>query len=251
MRHDKRNILITRPLTGQQIEYARILGLRPIMAPALEFQFPAYWDDVLKVINNHPKSEWVFTSRNGVKALEALLEAGLQVRPETKLFAVGTRTRKALETLGLEAKSPGVQDAKHLAQLISSEGKIESVIHFHGNLSRNELTDSLAAGGIEVVEVEVYETIINEVHLPEEPVDAILFYSPSAVEGFKRGAGFEGELPALFAIGPTTASALKAETARPVEVADEPATETLLQHVSRYLFRKQDTPSDRVERSGG
>src|SRR5699024_11806726 len=82
MRQNKRNILVTRTLSAQQIEYAKILGLEPIIEPALEFTFPEYWDQVLKAINEYPKSDWVFTSANGVKALEELMEAGLQVRPE-------------------------------------------------------------------------------------------------------------------------------------------------------------------------
>ncbi|WP_372638474.1 uroporphyrinogen-III synthase, partial [Fodinibius sp.] len=72
MRQNKQNILVTRPLSAQQLEYARILGLEPIVEPALEFNFPDYWDGVLKVINNHLKSDWVFTSANGVKALGEL-----------------------------------------------------------------------------------------------------------------------------------------------------------------------------------
>lgn len=241
MRHDKHNILVTRPLSGRQIEYARVLGLNPIIKPALEFEFPEYWDDVLKVINEHPKSEWVFTSSNGVKALEQLMRSGLQVRPNTKLFAVGSKTRDALQELGLDAKIPARENAEGLAELIGNEGKVDSVLYFHGNLSRNELANGLEDEGIEVIELEVYKTIINEVYLPEEPISAVLFYSPSAVEGFKKGTGFEDaeNLPVLFAIGPTTGEALQQASGQPVEIAEKPSTETLLQNVSDHLFSKQ------------
>lgn len=241
MRHDKHNILVTRPLSGRQIEYARVLGLNPIIEPALEFEFPEYWDDVLRVINEHPKAEWVFTSTNGVKALEQLVKSGLQVKPETQVFAVGSKTREALQELGLDAKIPNVHNAQHLAELISEEGKVESVIYFHGNLSRDDLADGLTKEGIEVVELEVYKTIINEVYIPEEPISAVLFYSPSAVEGFSKGTGFRAteDLPVLFAIGPTTGEALKQALGKPVEIADEPSTETLLRNVSNYLFNKK------------
>lgn len=241
MRHDKRNIVVTRPFTGQQIEYARILGLEPVIHPALNFEFPDYWDQVLRVINENPKSDWVFTSTNGVKALRKMMEAGLQVRPETQLFAVGSKTRDALQELGLNAKIPRLQDSKHLADLIIEEGKINSVIYFHGNLSRDELPNRLKAKGIDVISVEVYKTIINPVYLPEEPISAVLFYSPSAVEGFKQGEGFNGELPALFAVGPTTAEALREETDQEVEVAERPDTGVLLRTVSDYIFNSEGT----------
>lgn len=243
MRQNKQNILVTRPLSAQQLEYARILGLEPIIEPALEFNFPDYWDGVLKVINENLKSDWVFTSANGVKALEELMKAGLQVRPEVQLFAVGAKTQEALQDLGLDAKIPRTQDGKHLAELIIEEGKIDSVIYFHGNLSRDEMTSELADDGIEVIELEVYKTIINAVEMPNKPVSGILFYSPSAVEGFARGTGFDEELPPLFAIGPTTAKALKEHTNQQIEMAKQPDTEVLLRTTADFLFNKQESES--------
>ncbi|SMO70148.1 uroporphyrinogen-III synthase [Fodinibius sediminis] len=248
MRQAKRNILVTRPLSAQQLEYARILGLEPIIEPALEFHFPHYWDEVLRVINEHPKSDWVFTSANGVKALKELMNSGLQVRPETQLFAVGAKTREALQDLGLDAKIPRKENGKHLAELIIKEGKINSVIYFHGNLSRDEMTDRLGEEGIEVIELEVYETVINPVEVPGRPIAGILFYSPSAVEGFARGAGFEDDLPPLFAIGPTTAKALKEHTDQQVEIAGRPDTEVLLRLTADYLFNQSEDHITREDR---
>ncbi len=227
-------------MSAQQFEYARILGLEPIIEPALQFNFPDYWDSVLKVINENLKSDWVFTSANGVKALEELMNAGLQVRPEVQLFAVGSKTRDALQELGLDAKIPRTQDGKHLAELIIQEGKSNSVIYFHGNLSRDEMTDRLQDDGIEVIELEVYETIINPVEMPNKSVSGILFYSPSAVEGFAQGTGFDGELPPLFAIGPTTAKALKEHSDQHVEIAKQPDTEVLLRTTADYIFNKEN-----------
>lgn len=244
MRRDKQRILVTRELSGQQHEYARILGLEPVVESALEFEFPRYWDGVLRVINENPKSDWVFTSVNGVKALEELMANGLQVRPEVKIFAVGSKTREALEGLGLEAMVPGTQDAEHLAEFIAEKGKIDSVIYFHGNLSREELATGLRNHDIEVMEVEVYRTIIRPVSLPESPVEAILFFSPSAVEGFKRGQGFEDDLPPLFAIGPTTGDALRGETGQEVHLSPRPDTKELLKAVAKHLFSEQQIERD-------
>lgn len=228
-------------MSAQQFEYARILGLEPIIEPALHFNFPEYWDSVLKVINENLKSDWIFTSANGVKALEELMNAGLQVRPEVQIFAVGSKTRDALQDLGLDAKIPRTQDGKHLAELIIQEGKINSVIYFHGNLSRDEITDRLQDDGIEIIELEVYETIINPVEMPNKSVGGILFYSPSAVEGFAQGTGFEEELPPLFAIGPTTAGALNEHTDQHVEIAKQPDTEVLLRTTADYIFNKSES----------
>ena len=115
------------------------------------------------------------------------------------------------------------------------------MIYFHGNISRDEMTNILTQNNIEVTEVEVYKTNISPVEMPAEPVEAILFYSPSAVEGFKQGQGFDEELPALFAIGPTTAGALENETNQPVHVAGRPDTKVILQAVSDHLFNKTES----------
>jgi uroporphyrinogen-III synthase len=174
-----------------------------------------------------------------VKALAELMSAGLQVSPEVKLFAVGAKTREALRDLGLDAKIPLTQDGKHLAELIIEEGKINSVIYFHGNLSRDEMASLLRQEGIEVIELEVYKTVINPVDMPNKPISGILFYSPSAVEGFARGTGFDEELPPLFAIGPTTAGALKEHTDQHIEIAKQPDTEVLLRTTADYIFNKE------------
>src|SRR5699024_6605808 len=105
------------------------------------------------------------------------------VRPETQLFAVGAKTREALRELGLDAKIPGIQDGEHLGELITREEKTHSVIHFHGNLSREDMSSRLIQAGIEVIRLEVYETIIKPVSMPDKPVSAALFCSPSAVRG--------------------------------------------------------------------
>ncbi len=240
MRHDRLNIFVTRLLTDQQREYARVLGLEAITAPALEFQFPDCWDKALTAIDEHPGADWVFTSANGVKALAQMINSGLRVHPETRLFAVGAKTRAALRELGLDAIIPSIQYGKHLGELIVNEGKTTSIIYFRGNLSRDEMTSILVQGNIEVIELEVYKTIIQPVSLPAEvPVHAVLFYSPSAVRGFKKGHGFDRKLPALFAIGHTTADALRQETDQNITVANEPDTELLLRTVADYLFNNK------------
>lgn len=228
------NILVTRSLSTQQIAYTRQLGLEPIIEPAIEIKFPQYGNKIAQVIEHNPESAWVFTSANGVSALKKRLQAGLDVSPHASIYAVGSKTREAVQSLGFEAQVPATQDGKHLAELISAEGE-SAVLYFQGNLSRDEMTAILRNHGVQVTEQEVYQTHIQPVEMPDEPVRGILFYSPSAVEGFKRGNGFKQELPTLFAIGPTTAAALREETNQQVEVARIPDTKVMLQMVSRYL----------------
>lgn len=239
MSQKKHHILITRPLSDQQRSYAQSLGLNPIEKPALTFEFDFNHDQVLKTIGENLQARWVFTSQNGVKALEKLMNKRLKVSTNKQIFAVGSKTQQALQNLGLNAKIPKQHDGYHMAELIIDKN-IDSVIHFHGNLSRKDMRDKLVDNRIEVAELEVYQTIIHPIKLPSEPVEAVLFYSPSAVKGFKQGQGFDEPLPQLFAIGPTTAKALQNETNQPVQAADQPNTKTLLRAVSTWLHQKKE-----------
>lgn len=231
----KSTVLVTRNLSGEQIALARNLGLELIVEPALDFEFPPYWDKVLAVVNEHRKAGWVFTSRNGVHALEEMKKRGLQVMKDRQVYAVGKKTKDELAKLGIEAKAPITQDGSHLADLIVNDGEVDSVVYFRGNLSRREMGDKLENAGITVYEVEVYRTVKQKLNLPEKVIDAAVFYSPSAVDAFADSGGFDRELPFLFAIGPTTAQHLRTFTDQGVEVADEPNTETLLRNIADEL----------------
>lgn len=169
------------------------------------------------------------------------MQKGLQVQPKKRIFAVGAKTQESLQKIGLDAKIPFTQDGKHLAKMIANEEKINTVLYFHGNLSRDEMTNILLQNNIEVIEQEVYQTNIHPVTMPNKPLSGILFYSPSAVYGFKQGTGFEAELPPLFAIGPTTVGALKEQSDQHIQFASRPDTKVLLQTVSDYIFKPKET----------
>jgi len=231
----KSTVLVTRKLGGEQIALARNLGLELIIEPALDFEFPPYWDKVLAVVNEHRKAGWVFTSRNAVHALEEMMQRGLQVMKDRQVYAVGQKTKAELEKLGIKAQSPLIQDGSHLADLIVNDKEVESVVYFRGNLSRREMSDKLEKAAVTVYEVEVYRTVKQKLNLPEKVIDAAVFYSPSAVDAFADSGGFERDLPYLFAIGPTTAQHLRTFTDQGVEVADEPNTEVLLRNIADEL----------------
>ncbi len=233
----QKRVLITKELEGQQISYARMLGLDPIIEPALEFEFPEYWDYVLKEINEHPMAGWVITSRNAVRALEKLMDAGLGVLDDQIIYAVGPKTKKALEDLGLTAEIPLNANAESLAKYIVERDEVKSAIYFAGNRSREVLGDELEKNEIDVSRVEVYKTHLRDIDPPDKTIDGILFYSPSGVQAYEDSVGF-GEMNEeirLFAIGPTTADRLRESVDREVHIAERPGTEPLLRKVADVL----------------
>jgi len=235
-------ILVTRPLSSEQIEYAGSLGLVPVIAPALRVEFPADPDRLLKKLDKTPDVPWVFTSKNGVEGFRRIQQSKFRIRNIPKTYAVGDKTAGALKELGISAHVPDEQHASGLAKVIIKKEEIipagndkPKIIHWCGNRSRPELKEELAAAGIDLIPLEVYATYLNELKLPEKPIDAILFYSPSAVEAFRHSGGFKTVLPELFAIGKTTAEALSMEADRHVHIPSVPSTERMLELVAGVL----------------
>jgi len=232
-------VLITRPLNDAQSKFAEKLGLRLIIREAITIRFPDVKDTVAKTVSAHPNSPWIFTSQNAVEAVTRVLNSDIQLPQPPEVFAVGDKTKEILQKLGIQAKVPGEnQHAEGLSRLILTESHSDTFIYFCGNRTLRTIQKELKEQERTVIETEVYETVLLPVELPGEPVEAILFYSPSAVEAFAKSAGFSGKLPHLFAIGPTTARALQKRTRQHIFVSPKPDTDVFLRYVSRVVKNK-------------
>ncbi len=259
-----RTILVTRPLSDDQINLARSLELEPVVVPALRIGFPPADTSRLKKLEDRENTVWAFTSRNGVEGWIRVKEFVTLPAPQ-QVYAVGEKTAEFLNDSGvINVRVPERQDAVGLAGLIARdyevdeagslqndatrqeegdnpEGKKEesarkpSVIHWCGNLSRPELKQHLEVSGIGYIGMEVYRTELETMELPDRKFDAILFYSPSAVEAFRQSGGFKKQLPPLFAIGETTGEALSLESGGDVHIPAVPSTEELLKLAARVL----------------
>jgi len=140
---------------------------------------------------------WVFTSRSAVEAVKS-------IPLSKKIYAIGKQTAEGLSNTILPQKST----ATDLAKLII-ENNEKKVIFICGNKRREDLPEYLKSFNVEVKEVHVYQTINLNKTLNLHSVDGLAFMSPSAVYSLSENNGFNG-LP-CFAIGPTTAQALKNE----------------------------------------
>lgn len=150
------------------------------------------------------------------------------------VYCIQGATREAVEQHFSNARIAGTAaDSKALATLILQNSKITSVVFFCGNIRRNELPDMLRSRNVEVEEILVYETLETPAQLTET-YDGLLFFSPSSVSSFFSG----NTLPAqtvCFAIGHTTAAALREATQNKVVVSTEPSVDALLQTVILYF----------------
>lgn len=203
--------------------------------------------DVMSFIDTHPRQdietqqeiEWVstehaivvFTSMNAVDAVTDMLDGYI---PEWRIYCMGHATQQQVASYFGEHAIAGTADsAAHLAEEIIENEEPDEVIFFCGNRRRDELPSRLRKEKIEVTEIEVYETIL----LPrkvEKAYDGVLFFSPSAVESFFT----DNNLPAaavVFAIGETTAQAVKQYCSNKIIIAQQPGKDALLAQVTDYF----------------
>src|SRR6056297_201610 len=238
---NRHKILITRELTDEQLQFADDLGLDVTVEPAIRFEFRKKWSSVVNSIEGAESPIFAFTSQNGVNALEKLMEQGYTPPVNVVFYAVGEKTASALQELGYTAIVPELSYGEQLGEKIAADLKQSglmdaTVFHFCGNRRREELRQTLEKSDIDIKDLVVYKTIIKQMNINGNDAEAVLFYSPSAVEAFRKSGGFrDGNLPELFAIGHTTAQELSIESGRNVHVSPNTITEDFLAFTSRVL----------------
>ena len=175
----------------------------------------------------------VFTSMNGVNAVAAYINGQV---PDWNIFCIGNTTRQlAARYFGEQSIHTVGNNASDLADKMITNKSVKQVVFFCGDQRREELPGKLRQNGIPVQEVIVYHTI-NTPYRIEKAYDGILFFSPSAVQSFFHA---NAVLPStfLFAIGQTTAEAIKTFTDNTIIESERPGKEELVKKMFQF-FKK-------------
>ncbi|HVK97489.1 MAG TPA: uroporphyrinogen-III synthase [Flavisolibacter sp.] len=211
----KHKVLSTKKLKSSLVELAREKGFEIIEKEFIQVKGLETERQVLD-----ENAVVVFTSANAVQ--HAPIEEF-----KGKIFCISGATKKAVE-----ARFPNstiictADDAAALADKIIDE-EVEEVIFFCGNKRRDVLLDNLQQAGIKVKEMVVYETAETPEKLDDD-FDAVLFFSPSAVNSFFKVNQLK-EAAVYFAIGDTTADAIKGFTTNNVLVSEAPTQEAVIE----------------------
>lgn len=172
---------------------------------------------------SHQNITAVFTSMNAVEAVEKFITQ----KTNWKIFCIGNTTKKLVKKIFGEQNISGTADnAIELAGKIINDSSIKDIIFFCGDQRREELPDRLKKNKINVKELIVYKTTATSKDIKIE-YDGILFFSPSAVKSFLLKNSISN-CTQVFAIGSTTADAVKAFTMQPVIIAEKPGKENLV-----------------------
>lgn len=231
MQHNNIPILCTRPLSRELIREAKRKGFQIDIMPFIRTE-PLDSDDLQTRIQSFSLQTItvVFTSLNAVEVVIRHLNGR---KPLWRIFCLGNTTRKTLiEYFGKETISGFANNASALADMIIKTGNVRTAIFFCGDQRRDELPSKLTEKQIAVEEIVVYKTttLSNKIDLEYR---GILFFSPSAVSGFFSN----NTIPAntvLFAIGETTADAIRKYSSNNIIVADVAGKEELVNKMIDY-----------------
>ncbi len=235
-----KRILVTREAEKAR-ETARLIAARgavPVVFPTIEIVAPEDVGPLEEAFGRLSGFDWVVvSSRTGVAVLADTarrLGAGLA---GPRFAAVGQATAAELRQAGTgDVLVPRRQDADGLlAAMLEAGAGASHVLVLRAEKGRETLVDGLAAAGARVEAVVAYRTVTRDCDgleirslLQGPPIDAALFLSPSAFDGFLAIAGVDPArrflAPArLVAIGSTTAAAMRRAGFEPAHVPDEPS----------------------------
>ncbi|UCZ52127.1 uroporphyrinogen-III synthase [Bacillus shivajii] len=154
-------------------------------------------EHVNKAFRYFAQYDWIiFTSVNSIRyTMKALEEQSVDkhLLQNKKIAVVGKKTEQFLKKEGLDATVvPHTYDAEHLAEaLIKEVNEGEKLLFPRGNLARNVIVYELQQANVDVDELIIYETSINEAvqdqlnqFLKSGLADIVIFTSPSTVRAF-------------------------------------------------------------------
>lgn len=171
----------------------------------------------------------VFTSANAVKAIAAAQGK----KPDWMIYCIGNATKNELLTVVNDTAIKGAaSNAAALAETMIQD-RVQEVIFFCGDKRLDILPALLRENGCTVREVIVYKTEETPVAVTKV-YDGILFFSPSAVSGF-FSINKVGPEVVLFAIGDTTAKAIKERANNKVIVCGNVSKEQVVSEAIQFF----------------
>lgn len=177
----------------------------------------------------------IFSSENAVKWLKWALEKfGFTFPQEIRAVSVGEKTMQAAREHLRVVPVLSEKNSSLLLEAIGNAFSTETVFSFFcGNRRVEILPAGLKAKGFSVNEYIVYETALTPHKIVKE-YDAVLFFSPSAVDSFFKVNTWRREMMAV-SIGHSTSAALCGYGVEKILVADEPNETSMLKKLHDYL----------------
>ena len=221
-------------------------GATPVVLPLVAFGPPEDAAPLDAALRRLSKFDWMLlTSQNAVRAVAERCETlGISLDAAAgslRVAAVGPVTAKAAEQAGMKVRHvAAAQQGVALAEELGGRLRGCSVFLPRSDRANPALPETLARLGARVTEVVAYRTLAASPVEDERrravgrgDADAILFFSPSAVQQMKELVGAKRmralqERMVFAAIGPVTAAALREAGVAGVVVAPDASVAGIL-----------------------
>lgn len=220
----KVNILCTVPIPQTLIDTVAAKGIDMDIVSLINIQRTGSNElrDGIEILSGK-EQHVIFTSANAVTIVKDYMHPGPS---KWKVYCIGNATKQAIEkNIGVSNVAGTANNASELADVIIND-KVKDIVFFCGDIRRDELPAKLKKANIALHELVVYKTIQNEERI-SKVYDGILFFSPSAVSSFFS----RNDIPpgtALFAIGKTTAEAIRTYTSNTLVVGKQQSKEAMI-----------------------
>ncbi len=248
-----KKIMVTRDPTqaGSLIDKLASLGSTVLPFPTIKIMPPDDWTACDQAIEDLSSFDWIiFSSANGVKYFMKRLEKKHKSGITCLIAVVGKKTAVRLKKFNLKADLiPDKYNARGLLKAFERiDLKGQKVLIPTSNIGKNTLKKGLAEKGAEVIQVVCYQTLpftdqalkLKD-QLENQHLDCITFFSPSAFNTFISlgGETFKnnkaGQQPALAAIGPATASAIRKKGLEVNILPEQSVEESMIKAIIDYF----------------
>ena len=250
-----KRIVITRaaPQSEALAKVLAGLGAMPLVLPLVEFGEPEDFRPLDAAIAQLDQFDWIiFTSGQAVRAVVARskdLGASLNpARSKLQIAAVGPVSAEAVRQSGLPVEYVArTHSGVGLANELGERLRDRSVLLPRSDRANPDLPASLKTHRAEVTEVVAYRTLqpgeVNRQKLSsisEGEADAILFFSPSAIQNFAELAGAEHfhrlqNNLTIVAVGPVTAESLRRFKIERIVVAADTTSTAVVQALESHF----------------
>ncbi len=229
------------------------LGAIPLVLPLVEFGEPEDFGPLDAAIAQLEQFDWIiFTSGQAVRAFVARSkDLGASQNPagsKLQIAAVGPVSAEAVRQMGLSVEYVArTHSGVGLANELGERLRGRSVLLPRSDRANPDLPAALRAHGAQITEVVAYRTLqpgevdrqkLGSISAGE--ADAVLFFSPSAVQNFADLVGAEHFLGlqnalAITAVGPVTAGALRHLKMKRIVVAADTTSTAVVQALENHF----------------
>ena len=254
-----------KPLTGKRIVITRsaaqsevlarelsALGAIPVVVPLVAFADPEDFAPFDAAIAEIQRFDWIiFTSAQAVRAVvkrgEELKRSLIQSGSKLRIASVGPVTAEAVRQARLRVDYVAeTHTGAALAEELGNRLQGAKVFLPRSDRANQDLPPALKRHGAQVTEVIAYRTLRptdvdqrNLGQIGEGAADAVLFFSPSAVQHFAELFGGEQlralqDKLAITAVGPVTANALRGAGVRRIVLAKETTATAVVEALEHY-----------------